>query len=209
MNLLKQAEGTFNKHKTLFLVAALVAVVIIVVTVGKELLSWINGKLTTAGAAVVNSGNKALGNIGNQDTDQATAPIESVGNYYSGISTNSADPFNPALYTSNAAASNLTFDILHSVADAVNASLMHGFLGIITSNGSAIALKAALQPCITQTDVSNVCIVYKQFYSSDMAAAIMRDYTTSLCNLYPDTDGNDNVTNLWSCIQWVNSLPKS
>lgn len=208
-NPIKPLTDAYTKNKTLALIIIIAALGLLIYFEGKAFLSWLNGKITAGGKAVVDAGNKALGNIGNQDLGQSVQTIEDVGNYYVSIATDPTNAFNSALYTANAAASNLTFDQLSSVAGAVKDSLMKGILGIIYSNGSAIAFKNALAPCLSQTDVSNVCIVYKQLYSADMAYAVMRDYTSSLCNLFPDTDGNDNNVNLSKAIVWIQSLPKS
>lgn len=208
-NPLKPLIEAYTKNKTLALIVVIIALGLLVYFEGENLFNWIGSKIKSGAAAASSSINQALGDQGNQSTDQATSAIEWVGNYYHAISSNPNDPFNPALYTSNAAASNLDFPTLQSVASAVASALRSGFLGITISKGSAIALKAALSPCLSQTDVSNVCIVFQQFQSANMAYAIMVDYQTSLSSLLPDSDGNDNVVNLQSCIQWINSLPKA
>lgn len=208
-NPLQPLIQAYTKNKTLALIIVIVALGLLVYFEGENLISWIGKKIGNVGATVTNSGNQALGNQGNQSLAQAAPAIQNIGNYYTAIAGNPSDPFNPALYTANAAASNLDFPTLQSIADAVSKSLATSFLGIQISAGSALALKAALSPCQTQTDISNVCIVYTQFYTANMAYAIMRDYATNLSSIKPDTDGNDNCQNLWACIQWANSLPKA
>lgn len=118
------------------------------------------------------------------------------------------DPFGTGLYPQHATQSNLDYATLVKIARDVRSSFGTAFLGVKFTDGNESQFESAFSPCETQTDVSNVAVVYSELYnSSKMMYDAVRDPGTCV-NIADDNDnGVISAVALQSFIQKVNKLP--
>jgi len=143
-------------------------------------------------------------------TAQGTPQYQSAGLWNNAYLDNMGknDPFGTGLYPQHAAQSNLDYPTLVSIAKAARSAMGTGIFGIHISGGNEADFENAFAPCLTQTDVSNVAVVYGELYkSSSLAHDAIRD--PILCVNLPDYNDNGDImaVDLQKFIQKVNKLP--
>lgn len=167
--------------------------------------------IISAIGGAVKSGINSMGDaIGGDAQSTSTYQNAAVWNnhYLDNMGTN--DPFGTGLYPQHADASNLDYPTLVSIARAVRSAMGTGFLGLKISDGNESQFEAAFAPCQSQTDVSNVAIVYAQLYgNSSMMHDAVRD-PVLLVNLSDyNPNGDIMAVDLQTFINKVNKMPVS
>lgn len=130
----------------------------------------------------------------NSNTDSVAKQnaVTSVDAYL--LSRDQTDPFGPALYNANADASTLDYNTLVTIAGQIN-DMKPGFWGQLTKSGmDGYSLYLLIQQYLpTQTDVSNLAIVFQQLYGTDLLTWLWQT----------DALGNGFVSNGFSDLEWM------